>query len=991
MLFKNYFTHCWICAMMACVSQYGWTQALPNPIMFCTQIPNPTGFATMVGTFGNHLGSVYAAPRGGDLYIYYPDGTLKNLTALAGYGNAGNAFGNADQQGATSIAVRDPCIHWDGNKALFSMVIGNVNQQYQVNTYYWQLYEVVGLGINDTPIITKVPNQPENYNNISPIYDSQDRIIFASDRPRAGMAHLYPQLDEYESAEVTSGLWQLDPAACPNSNLRMLTHAPSGDFAPIVDSYGRVVFARWDHLQRDQQADADIMNNTGYGTFNYASEAPNAARNNILPEIEVFPEPRGSRTDLLQANENGHTINIFNPWVMNQNGTELETLNHIGRHEMQGYFEPNPLNDPNLQYFNNGGRYNPNNLYNFHQIRESRTQAGTYYGVDCQEFSTHAAGMIASLSAIPHRTADSIYVNYITHPATRSADNTPSANHSGLYRDPTPLSDGRLLVVHTTETREDANEGTTANPQSRYAFKLKLLQTQGAYQTAAAPLLPNINKAVSYWSPDVQVHYSGALWEVFPTEVVSRPRPPAPALTLSPIEQAIFAEQEVDPASFERFLKRNNLAMIVTRDVTSRDDADRQQPFNLHVSNTSKQTISNTSPSNVYDVKYMQLVQGDLIRGMGGVANPRDGRRVIAQFMHDSTAVHYLPPSTGAQASIDIAADGSVAAIVPAERAMSWQLTNANNQAVVRERVWLSFVPGEVRVCSSCHGENKLNQAGLPSPTNPPLALTNLLTYLKTLDTDNDGIDDLRDAYPTDASRTVAQPLSDNFQAGVAAWIASNGGNDATQWQAQSGNACYQTSAVVNNRVSGTSGNIDQLQRNLDLRYAGAATLNFDVAYARYNNSLFDRLRVKVRTCNGVVTTVYDKAGTNLATAPDQTTAFAPTDCSQWRAECVDLSAFVGQPITLIFENVCGQGNKLYLDNVRINDIPPNQAPTIAGSNAVCDGATNAYTIVSPYPSGSLFTWSVIGGSIVSGQGTATVQVLWNTNAANGSITAIRQ
>lgn len=965
-------------------------QALPNPIMFCTQVPNPYGFASLIGTFGNHLGSVYAAPRGGDLYIYYPDGTLKNLTQLAGYGNAGDAFGNANQQALTSIAVRDPSIHWDGNKALFSMVIGNVAQQYQVQTYYWQIYEVTGLGKNDTPIITKVPNQPENYNNVYPIYDTHDRIIFATDRPRSGQAHHYPQRDEYESSAVTTGLWQLDPFACPADNLKILTHAPSGDFSPSIDSYGRVIFARWDHLQRDQQADADIMNNSGYGSFNYSSESATATPYSISPDIEVYPEPRSSRTDLLQPNQNGHTLNIFNPWMMNEDGTELETLNHIGRHELQAYFEPNFLNDPNLQYFNGVGQYNPNHLYNFHQIRESKTQAGTYYGIDCQEFGTHAAGMIAHLSgAQPNHTADSITVSYITHPATRSADNTPSANHSGLYRDPTPISDGRLLAVHTTETREDANDGTTANPISRYHFKIKFMQQQGNYWVAAANVAPDITKSVSYWTPDVQAHFSGVMWETFPVEVAARTRPASTTDNLPAIEQGIFDAEGVDIAKFQNFLRKNKLAMIVTRDVTSRDDADRQQPFNLHVSNTTKQTISNVAPTNVYDVKYMQLVQGDQIRGYGGAANPEAGRRVIGQYMHDSTAIHYLPTSTGAQGSINIAADGSVAAIVPAERAMGWQLTNDVNNPIVRERVWLSFVPGEVRVCTSCHGENKLNQAGLPSPTNPPLALTLLLTHLKTLDTDNDGIADIADAYPTDPTKSVAQPLSENFQAGIANWIATNGGNDATQWQTQTGDVCNQTSAVINNRLSTTAGNIDQLSKTVDLKNIANATLNFDVAYARYNNTLFDQLRVKVVTCAGVSTTVYSKLGSILATAPDQITAFTPANCSQWRTECVDLSPFVGQLVTLIFENTSGQGNKLYLDNIRISDIPPNEAPTIGGTNIVCGNATNAYTITSAYPSGATFTWTVTGGTIVSGQGTPNVQIQWGNSGA-GTVSVIR-
>jgi hypothetical protein len=969
--------------------QQSHAQALPNPVMFCTQVPNPYGFGSLVGTFGNHLGSVYSAPRGGDLYIYYPNGTLKNLTQLAGYGNTGDAFGTASQQGPTSIAVRDPSIHWDGNKALFSMVIGNVAQQYQVQTYYWQIYEVIGLGENDTPVITKVPHQPENYNNVYPIYDTHDRIIFATDRPRSGQAQHYPQRDEYESSPVTTGLWQLDPFACPADNLKILTHAPSGDFSPSIDSYGRVIFARWDHLQRDQQADGDILNNNGYGSFNYSDESAAATPYSISPDIEVFPEPRGYRTDLLQPNEIGHTLNIFNPWMMNEDGTDLETLNHIGRHEMQGYFEPNFSNDNNLQYFNPGDRYNPNNLYNFHQIRESKTQAGTYYGIDCQEFGTHAAGMIASLSAMPNHTADSIYVSYITHPSTRSADDTPSANHSGLYRDPTPLSDGRLLAVHTTETREDANEGTTANPISRYNFKIKFMQQQGNYWVAGANVIPNITKNVSYWTPDVQAHYSGVLWETFPVEVVARPRPATTASHLSATEQGIFDAQGIDVAKFQNFLSKNKLAMIVTRDVTSRDDADRQQPFNLHVSNTTKQTISNVAPTNVYDIKYLQMVQGDQIRGYGGTVNPQPGRRVIAQYMHDPTAMQYQAPTTGAQGSVNIASDGSIAAIVPAERAMSWQLTNDTNEPIVRERVWLSFVPGEVRVCSSCHGENKLNQAGLPSPTNAPLALTQLLTYLKTIDTDNDGVADINDAYPNDPTKNIAQPLTENFQAGIANWIATNGGNDATQWQTQTGDACNQTAAVINNRLSTTSGNTDQLSQTIDLRYLTDATLNFDVAYARYSNTLFDQLRVKILTCSGVSTTIYSKSGSALATAPDQITTFTPANCSQWRTECVDLSPYVGQLITLVFENQSGQGNKLYLDNVRITEIPPNEPPTVSGTNNVCSGQTSTYSISSQYPPGATFTWTVTGGTIISGQGTATVQIMWNGSGA-GSLIVVR-
>src|SRR5690349_1202951 len=160
-----------------------------RPILFCTQVPQTSDFTTIASSFGNHLPNVGAAPRGGDLWIRYEDGTLRNLTEAAGYGETG-------LQGPNAIAVREPCVHWSGAKALFSMAIGSP-AQFQYETSRWQLYEITGLRPEDTPQITKVPNQPEQYDNVSPAYASDDRILFASDRPRNGAAHLFPQLDEY--------------------------------------------------------------------------------------------------------------------------------------------------------------------------------------------------------------------------------------------------------------------------------------------------------------------------------------------------------------------------------------------------------------------------------------------------------------------------------------------------------------------------------------------------------------------------------------------------------------------------------------------------------------------------------------------------------------------------------------------------------------------------------------------------------------------------
>jgi hypothetical protein len=120
---------------------------IQNPILFAAQVPTLTDFASRASTFGNHRAEVGRVARGGDLMVRYPDGTLRNLTKEASFGMEGF-------QGAGAIAVREPSVHWGGKKALFSMVIGAATAQFQSGDYFWQIYEVSGLGKGETATIT---------------------------------------------------------------------------------------------------------------------------------------------------------------------------------------------------------------------------------------------------------------------------------------------------------------------------------------------------------------------------------------------------------------------------------------------------------------------------------------------------------------------------------------------------------------------------------------------------------------------------------------------------------------------------------------------------------------------------------------------------------------------------------------------------------------------------------------------------------------------
>jgi len=717
---------------------------VPYPILFVTQIPIAADFTTIGSTFGNHLASMDSVGRGGDLWIRYTDGSLKNLTAAAGLGGSG------ELTGTLGIAVRDPAVHWSGTKAIFSMVIGAPAGLYDYHDYYWQMYEVTGFNYpTQTVAITLVPNQPANYNNVSPIYASDGNIIFTTDRPRNGSALLYPQLDEYEEAPVVTGLWKLNPGT---GELILLNHAPSGDFSPSIDSYGRVIFTQWDHLQRDQQADADSnygggVNDCGaysfYGTFNYISEDSAIT---TTSRAEVFPEPRACRAELLAgANLVGHNFNQFLPWMINQDGTDGEILNHLGRHELGIYSERAINDDPNvIEYYRQYGTIaNQNPIYTgMFQIREAPTQPGAYYGVDAPEFGTHASGQIISATAPPGLSPDQTLIIFITDP-----------DDDEHYREPLPLSDGTLIAVHTDYTGAETGAGT----DSDYDFRLKTLTLGGnGYWSDGQPLTSGITKTVSYWQPDYLVSYSGPLWELNPVEVRPRTAPPSSPYPLGAPEQQMFDAANVNVAEFQAYLQANNLALAVSRDVTTRDDLDKQQPFNLRIPGGA-QTIG--APGAIYDLSYMQFFQADQLRGLTfGGATPREGRRVLAQPMHDSAAIAHNPPTTGPTGSVILGLDGSMAAFVPAQRAMTWQTTDPAGVGVVRERYWVTFQPGEIRVCTSCHGLSTLDQAGNTAPSNPPQALYDLLLHWKDLV--NPPVNDLRVADAVTTTGTLTATLT---------------------------------------------------------------------------------------------------------------------------------------------------------------------------------------------------------------------------------------
>jgi hypothetical protein len=176
----------------------------------------------------------------------------------------------------------------------------------------------------------------------------------------------------------------------------------------------------------------------------------------------------------------------------------------------------------------------------------------------------------------------------------------------GRFRNPLPLSNGGLVASHTSSERAPGF-GTRLND-----LRLNLLEKDNAtgLYKAGRKLTSGITKSVHWWGGTVQRNFSGELWELEAVEVRPHARPTQAPLMLEAPERAVFAEESVSESDLRTWLIDHNLALIVTRDQTSRDQADRQQPFNLQVPGGRRTLARTFSGGRVYDIAHFQVLQG---------------------------------------------------------------------------------------------------------------------------------------------------------------------------------------------------------------------------------------------------------------------------------------------------------------------------------------------------------------------------------------------
>lgn len=177
------------------------------------------------------------------------------------------------------------------------------------------------------------------------------------------------------------------------------------------------------------------------------------------------------------------------------------------------------------------------------------------------------------------------------------------------------------------------------------------------------------------------------------------------------------------------------------------------------------------------------------------------------------------------------------------------------------------------------------------------------------------------------ASNTFPVPYTENFE-----WTTeypdnlSFSGDDLFVTNGTSTTSLVQAdgttgSALIAYFYNSSSGSVSEmLLGNFNTASMTTPNLQFDVSYKQYIAEN-DKLEVQVSTdCGATWTSVYNKAGSALATGAPATSLFIPTSASMWRHETVDLNAYKNSNLFIKFKTTSNYGNNLFIDNINLSN-----------------------------------------------------------------------
>lgn len=176
-------------------------------------------------------------------------------------------------------------------------------------------------------------------------------------------------------------------------------------------------------------------------------------------------------------------------------------------------------------------------------------------------------------------------------------------------------------------------------------------------------------------------------------------------------------------------------------------------------------------------------------------------------------------------------------------------------------------------------------------------------------------------------------------------WIKEDIDFDNYGWSRKTGAGGFgnSTSCAKIDFWNSPSGNIDNLYTPpMNFSGTSSAYLSFSYAYAQYNSSSDDEIKVQVSTnCGQSWSEVWAKKGAALATRAATTSAFTPT-ATQWASSVVNLASYAGQSNVFIrFRGISDYGNNGYIDDIQI---------VVNNPTAITETTDNASVLIFPNP-----------------------------------------
>lgn len=171
----------------------------------------------------------------------------------------------------------------------------------------------------------------------------------------------------------------------------------------------------------------------------------------------------------------------------------------------------------------------------------------------------------------------------------------------------------------------------------------------------------------------------------------------------------------------------------------------------------------------------------------------------------------------------------------------------------------------------------------------------------------------------------IAYPFSESFESITSLngteWFTNNLDTSNTWQITTTASATGSTSIMIDNFNSMLDGKDELYSRTINLSGATAMNMSFKYAFAKRDTSNKDQLQFYgLNTCGGTPIQRFSAIGSALETVPVQTTAFYPSQASDWKLASATLPSFLftsGFRMKFLFSR--HGGNNIFIDDINID------------------------------------------------------------------------